>query len=436
MEVTFDLDPKIFDGRYANVSWLQELPHPVTKLTWDNAALMNPTTAEALGIDWEACQSKGVYNAQVVELSTDNGSITMPAFVLPGVADYVVQLSVGYGQDLGAVSEGAGFSVSEIRAADSPGFRTNVSVSKAGETYTLASTQDHWSLVPMDNENYARPLVREALLDEYKDNPYFVEDEELMDASKIKSLWTEPNPREGQQWGMTIDLNSCTGCGACTVACQAENNIPSVGKERVLEGREMHWIRIDRYFVGPEDDAEIVNQPVNCMQCENAPCEQVCPVAATVHSPSGLNDMVYNRCIGTRYCANNCPYKVRRFNFFNFQKYARQDNPLLEMQRNPDVTPRFRGVMEKCTYCVQRINAARIEAKSEGNGVVPDGAVQTACQQVCPTNAIVFGAVSNSASDVSKQKRSPRNYALLSYLNTKPRTTYLAKVRNPNPELV
>ena len=274
-----------------------------------------------------------------------------------------------------------------------------------------------------------RPLVREASVSEFNDNPDFAR--EMVEHPPLVSLWDEHSYEEGYQWGMTIDLNACTGCNACTIACQSENNIPVVGKEQVQEGREMHWLRLDRYFSGDIEDPEMVNQPVGCQHCENAPCEQVCPVAATVHDSEGLNVMTYNRCIGTRYCSNNCPYKVRRFNFFNYTK----DLPeIVHMAQNPDVTVRSRGVMEKCTYCLQRISAAKIEAKKE-NRNLQDGEVTSACQQACPTNAITFGNLNDPESKVVKMKQDPRSYEMLAELNIKPRTSYLAKLRNPHPDL-
>lgn len=435
VELVFQNSATILDGRYANQSWMQEFPNPISKLTWDNAALMSPATAKNLGVKWGSGQQTGHEIASILKVDANGASIEIPAFIIPGIAENVVVLEFGYGQELGHVAKGAGFDVRPLTTLAGGWIAPGATISAARGTYKLATTQDHWSLVPMGNENYARPLVLTTTSEEYRKRPNFILDYELMRPSQIKSLWTEPNPRTGQQWGMTIDLTSCTGCGACTVACQSENNIPTVGKEEVLNGRELAWIRIDRYFVGDESEPTMVNQPLGCAHCETAPCEQVCPVAATLHSPEGLNDMAYNRCIGTRYCANNCPYKVRRFNFFAYAKYETQSNELSRLQRNPRVSIRHRGVMEKCTYCVQRINSAKIEAKRDGNGIVPDGAIQVACQQACPAGAITFGDINDPSSRVSIAKKQDRNYGLLEWLNIKPRTTYLAKVRNPNPEL-
>ena len=435
LEINVQLSPTVLDGRYANTAWMQEYPNPVTKLTWDNAAIMSAATADALGIRWGSGMRQGRENAEVLTVTVNGQSLEIPAFVIPGVVDNVIVVELGYGRS-GRVAEGAGVDVRPLTNTEQGWILPGATVSRTGRRYLLASTQDHHTLVPNDNPNYARPLVVAATMDEFRADPSFPLQYELMPESKIHSPWTEPNPRGGQQWGMTIDLNTCIGCGACTIACNAENNIPVVGKSEVLNGREMHWIRIDRYFTGDMAAPEMVNQPLGCAHCETAPCEQVCPVAATVHSPDGLNDMVYNRCIGTRYCGNNCPYKVRRFNFFAYNRYNTEENELLRLQRNPDVTVRHRGVMEKCTYCVQRIQAAKIEAKVNGDGVIPDGAVRTACQQVCPTQAIVFGDINDPNSEVSRLKAQTRNYALLSFLNIKPRTTYLAKLRNPNSDLV
>jgi Fe-S-cluster-containing dehydrogenase component len=434
IEVAFFVDPTIQDGRYANNSWLQELPDQITKLVWDNAALLSPATARRLGVSAQDGLPHRGDKADLVAVTVGGASVELPAWVTPGLADDVVVLNLGYGRDADLTfGYGPGFDVSPVRTSASPWFVAG-DVKKVKGGYELCSSQGHNRLVP--REGYERrPFVREATLEHFKEDPHFVEKEELVDTHHLKSLFEQSNVQTGQQWGMSIDLNTCTGCGNCVVACQSENNIQTVGKERVGYGREMHWIRIDRYFTGDMEEPEAVVQPMACSHCELAPCEQVCPVAATAHSPEGLNDMAYNRCIGTRYCANNCPYKVRRYNFFNYSKEQDQSNPMLAFQRNPDVTVRFRGVMEKCTYCVQRINAEKIVAKREGDGVVPDGRIVPACGQSCPTDAIVFGDINDPDSAVSKAKARPQEYALLSELNIKPRTTYGAKVRNPNPDL-
>ncbi|MEZ4266043.1 MAG: 4Fe-4S dicluster domain-containing protein [Myxococcota bacterium] len=422
-EAVFALDSRILDGRFANNGWLQELPDTITKLTWDNAALMSAKTAGSLGVT----------PGQMVRVKTAAGELELPAWVAPGVAENTVILPLGFGRkNLGSVAASAGFDVYPLTSSASAGFSAATVVKGAG-FYDLAVTQTHDRMEP-GFDYPARPLVREATIDHFREEPRFVEKAEIMAAEKIRSPFKSPEFKAPQQWGMSIDLNACTGCNACTMACNAENNIPVVGKAQVLKGREMHWIRIDRYYVGNEpDEPQAVVQPVGCQQCETAPCETVCPVAATTHSPDGLNDMAYNRCVGTRYCANNCPFKVRRFNFFNFNLDI---DPVAQMQKNPDVTIRFRGVMEKCTYCTQRISEAKIAAKVAGTDVVADGTIQTACQQTCPTGAIVFGDVLDPNSRVSRQKASPRNYVMLRELNLVPRTSYLARIRNPNPELV
>ena len=464
MEVNFHLDPTLADGRYGNNAWLQEVPHPVSKISWDNAAYVSPTTAATLGVSNEDMVTVAV---------ADGGSMTLPIFVMPGQADDTVSINIGSGRtvtrwdnDEGVVSKGAGFNANIARSTASA-WIASASVSKAGGTYTLANTQDYGSLKPPAylNDFKSRPIVIEATTEEFSAEPNFVEKANLMPEERIRHLWDPPKLTGKQQWGMSVDLNSCTGCLSCVIACQAENNIAVVGKEQVTNGRELHWIRIDRYYraLNEEDaskswedisEVDCAIQPMFCQHCESAPCESVCPVAATVHSPEGLNDMVYNRCIGTRYCSNNCPYKVRRYNFFNYNtdirpggwKVYRQNDEerkelqgedawLRQMQKNPDVTVRFRGLMEKCTYCVQRINAAKIEAHVAGKDVVEDGKIITACQQVCPTGAMVFGDIHDPDSAVSKAKRSPRNYSVLRDLNTQPRTTYLARIRNPHPEL-
>ncbi|MEW6413560.1 MAG: TAT-variant-translocated molybdopterin oxidoreductase [Candidatus Zixiibacteriota bacterium] len=413
LDVAFRLSPSVYDGRFANIGWLQELPHPMTKLTWDNAALISPKTAE----------QQDVKNGDMVKMSYKGRELEMPVWILPGMADNTVVLELGYGQEnLGGVADGVGFNTYTLRTSDAMYYGTGLTMTKTGKTYPLASTQDHGSME-------GRPHVREATLEEYRREPDFAP--HAVHHPPLVSMWEDHKYDKGYQWGMAIDLTSCVGCNACTIACQSENNIPIVGKDQVLNGREMHWIRVDRYFTGDIEQPSAVHQPVACQHCEMAPCEQVCPVAATMHDDEGLNTMVYNRCIGTRYCSNNCPYKVRRFNFFNFTK----DTPeVTKMVNNPDVTVRSRGVMEKCTYCVQRINRVRIKAKLEDREIL-DGEVVPACQQACPTQAIVFGNVIDPESRVSKVKQRNRNYDLLAELNVRPRTSYLAKVRNPNPKM-
>lgn len=413
LEIVFTVSPSLFDGRFANNGWLQELPDSMTKLCWDNAALLSPKTADALGVT----------SGDMAQIDYRGRQIEMPVWTMPGQADNTVNLSLGYGREkAGQVGNGVGFNSYRIRPWSSPDFGSGAAIQKTGRRYLLATTQDHQSME-------GRPIVREATLEEYRREPDFAE--KMVEHPPLVSIYTEHKYDEGYQWGMTIDLNVCTGCNACTIACQSENNIPIVGKEQVRRGREMHWIRNDRYFTGETDNPEVVHQPVTCQHCENAPCEQVCPVAATSHDREGLNVMTYNRCIGTRYCSNNCPYKVRRFNFFN---YTGSMAETLKMAQNPDVTVRSRGVMEKCTFCIQRISRARIAAKKESR-TIRDGEVVTACQQGCPADAIVFGNINDPNSRVSQIKQQNRNYALLAELNTQPRNTYLAKVRNPHPEL-
>ena len=425
MELDLSWDGKLFDGRYANNPWLQELPDTMSKLSWDNAALVSPKTARELGVQ----------QGDMVEVSASGQKVSMAVLPSPGVADGAVVSALGYGRTAGGRwGTEPGWSVASLRTVKAPWIVEGVSVTKASGHYELATSQNHHRLEPRPGWK-PRPLIREATLKEYNAKPDYPLEQELLPPERLKSLWDSPNPTEGQQWGMSIDLSVCTGCNACTVACQAENNISVVGKERCLDGREMSWIRLDRYYTGDEDNPEAVLQPIACSQCETAPCEGVCPVAATSHSPEGLNDIAYNRCIGTRYCANNCPYKVRRYNFFNYSKENDTDNENLPLMRNQNVTVRFRGVIEKCTYCVQRINQAKIEAKREGRGAVADGAIVVACEQVCPTQAIVFGDTKDPDSRVSKMKALEHDYALLSELNLYPRTTFLGKVRNPNPEL-
>jgi molybdopterin-containing oxidoreductase family iron-sulfur binding subunit len=428
LEIIFRPDPTIWDGQFANNGWLQELPKPLTKLTWDNAAMLSLATAQRLGVK----------NGDVAKLRFQGRELQTPIWIMPGHADDCVTVHLGYGRRrAGNVGSGIGFNAYAIRPSDALWCGSGLEIEKTGNTYKLATTQHHHIITGQnqkkeEEESVAaarRDLVRVATLEEFRKNPDFAKDPEEQ-TTRAPSLYPGFKD-EGYSWGMAIDLNSCTGCNACVVACQSENNIPVVGKDQVARGREMHWVRVDTYFRGALENPETYHQILLCMQCENAPCESVCPVGATVHSPEGLNEMVYNRCVGTRYCSNNCPYKVRRFNFKLFQDWT---TPSLVPMRNPNVTVRSRGVMEKCTYCIQRINARKIEAE-EQDREVRDGEILTACQQTCPTQAIVFGNIRDPNSRVSKLRAQSRNYALLTDLNTQPRTTYLARLRNPNPEI-
>ena len=459
-ELVFVADMKVSDGRYANNGWLQELPDPMTKLTWDNAVLMGVDAAEGLRLE----------SGDMVRITHGGREIAAAVLVMPGQHPGSVTLSLGYGQSLGAISEGAGFNFYLLRATDGMGFATGATIDPVGGSYTLAVTQQHHaidSVAGRGTQERLPSLFREATLDEYRKNPGFANDSHHtgVHVPHRLSLWEESNLDGAQYaWAMSIDLNACTGCGACIVACQAENNIPIVGKDQVKRGREMHWLRVDRYFKGqnPAAPDAAVMQPVPCMMCENAPCEQVCPVAATTHDKDGLNVMIYNRCVGTRYCSNNCPYKVRKFNYFDYAKrrpvretgllhvqpdyYTRPQtdtNPLRQLQFNPEVTIRSRGVMEKCTYCVQRISAAKISAKNawvklspeakdrDRRVTVPDDSFTTACAQACPAQAIVFGDKNDPASGVTARFANERTYQMLEELNTKPRTRYQARIRNP-----
>ncbi len=445
IEITIKPDATLFDGRFANNGWLQELPEPMTKITWDNVALMSPSTAESLGLPPE--QSFKSNDVPTVRISAGDATIEIAAWVLPGHADNSITLTAGYGRNnLGRVADGVGVDVYPLRTSEAM-FNQPASVERTGSMYEIACVQDH-------NNIEGRDMVREATLEEYRENPDFATYKSIhgYEVPGIKEALAEGDergpislfeeqygPDHQPQWGMAIDLNACFGCGVCTIACQAENNIPVIGKREVGRRRIMHWIRTDRYFEGDRDNPKVYHQPVPCMHCEMAPCEQVCPVAATTHSEDGMNQMTYNRCIGTRYCANNCPFKVRRFNFFNYTKeyLTTGDDPeIIQMAMNPDVTVRFRGVIEKCSYCVQRVNSAKIKSKiATGSKKPEDGAVQTACQQACPANAITFGDLTDQNSVVSQHKQNDRNYVMLEEMNVRPRTSYLAKLRNTNSEL-
>lgn len=493
LEVRILPDSKLLDGRYSNNGWLQECPDPMTKLTWDNVLSVSPQLARELG--WEPATPRspvsrflklaevsakrmndfqmGRQIAPVGRLTINGTTIEGPVHVQPGLADYTVFLTTGYGREKsGRVGDKVGFNVFPVIGSNDGGIISGARLELTGTTHNLANTQEHWSME-------GRAIIREANAEDFHNDPHFVEklgmeshSPPVMGSAKEESLQTQvttqprgnslyKTPELGgeQQWGLTIDLNVCTGCSACVVACQSENNIPIVGKDQVARGREMHWIRLDRYFSSGDvevnkrhipDNPQVSVAPVPCMHCETAPCEQVCPVNATVHDAQGLNVMAYNRCVGTRYCANNCPYKVRRFNFFDWNKreidhfYEGPLGPagkpeIKSLQKNPDVTVRMRGVMEKCTYCQQRIDVevikAKVAARDSDDVKVRDGAIKTACQQVCPTGAIVFGDVADADTEVSKIKNSNLNYGLLAYLNTRPRTTYLGRIRNPNPRM-
>ncbi|QDU60871.1 Tetrathionate reductase subunit B precursor [Planctomycetes bacterium Pan216] len=454
-ELSFHGDSSVLDGRFANNGWLQEAPDPMTKLTWDNAALVSPQTARELG----------VRTGDVVELTLDGRVTEAPVFLLPGQADGSVSVALGYGRRrAGRVGDGVGFDAYPLRTSTEPYFAGGLEIKRTGKRYAFATTQDHGSME-------GRDLVRETIVGAESDHDshemehhddHAGEEKAAVDhrhdhehaqghgsgheAADPLNIVTPPALDGDHQWGMVVNLSACVGCNACVIACQSENNVPIVGKEQIAVGREMHWLRIDRYFKGEPDEPEVVHQPVACMHCENAPCEIVCPVNATVHSPEGLNLQVYNRCIGTRYCGNNCPYKVRRFNWFDFNERPLNElylGPLGDsgmpetekMGKNPDVTVRMRGVMEKCTYCVQRIEKAKSGAKLSGQPL-KDGMVTPACGQACAADAIVFGDLSDPESRISKLREDPSHYGLLEEINTRPRTTYLARARNPNTALL
>ena len=417
IEVGFYPSSATWDGRFANNGWLQEAPDPISKLVWGNAAMVSPKTA----------RDQKLTDGDVISLTRGNFKMEAAVMIQPGHSDDTVSIALGYGREMcGRVGKGVGANANLIRTSDGMYFAPGFAIAATGKRETLATTQERGT---GDNQE-GRPLAREVSAEEYKKSPKAIE--EMSEVPEIHSIYPEVTYKTGNQWGMAIDLTSCTGCNACVLACVAENNTPVVGKDQVLRGREMHWIRMDRYYSGDENDPEVIEQPIPCMQCENAPCENVCPVQATSHSPVGLNDMAYNRCVGTRYCANNCPFKVRNFNFLNFHRYEPEITGLVY---NPDVSVRMRGVMEKCTYCVQRIEETKIKAKRDGRREIKDGEIKTACQQTCPAEAIVFGNINDPESRVAKLKKQERNYAMLAELGIKPRTTYLAKLRNPNPEL-
>ncbi|MGB8509900.1 MAG: 4Fe-4S dicluster domain-containing protein, partial [Pyrinomonadaceae bacterium] len=467
-EIVFRADPHIYDGRFSNNGWLQELPKPLTKLTWDNVAIISPATAVKLNVgakpDGAAYQEGGTpvrvnnltmkggeMRVEVLKLTFKGRTIRqkVPVFILAGQPDDVVTIHLGYGRARSGAVGGnehdntvRGFNAYDIRTSDAMWSGTGLGVEVTSETYPLACTQIHFRME-------GREIVKGGTFDEWKANPGLEHEREHEDPPKPAGENRPPKENEtlyppydysegerssrGYKWGMSVDLSTCVGCNACVIACQSENNIPVVGKEQVARSREMHWLRIDAYFRGAVDNPDgVYFMPVPCMHCENAPCEPVCPVHATVHSAEGTNDMIYNRCVGTRYCSNNCPYKVRHFNFLLYQDW---NTPSYKLMRNPEVSIRSRGVMEKCTYCIQRIEAAKIEAEKESRKV-RDGEVITACQAVCPTEAIIFGDLNDPASRVAKMQAEPRTYGLLEDLNTRPRTRHMAAVRNPNPALV
>jgi MoCo/4Fe-4S cofactor protein with predicted Tat translocation signal len=441
-ELVFRTDPSIHDGRFANNGWLQELPKPLTKLTWDNVAIVSPNSAQQLvneSTNGGAVKGREHYVPMIDIVDQQNRTMRAPVWIMPGQPDGVITVHLGYGRRLaGRVGnsteeEPLGFDAYQLRTSTTPWLASGVQVRRAPGDYQLATTQLHFNLEDPNFAHEERDIVRSETLEHFLHGEKHVEHEHPTLYPPDYNYKDQAKNAPNYAWGMAIDLNNCIGCNACTVACQSENNIPVVGKKEVVRSREMHWIRLDTYFRGfdPNHPEGINFMPVPCMHCENAPCEPVCPVHATVHSAEGLNDMVYNRCVGTKYCSNNCPYKVRRFNFFLYQDW---NTPTYQLMRNPDVSVRSRGVMEKCTYCVQRIQSGKIQAELEDRKL-RDGEVVTACQAVCPTEAIVFGDINDPNSRVSKLKANERNYSLLSELNTKPRTTYLTQLKNPNPEI-
>lgn len=435
LEILFRPDPHVYDGRYSNVGWLQEIPRPITNLSWDNAALMSYATLQKLG----------VAEHDVIEITLNGKKVLAPALAIPGHADGSITVHLGQGRTTGRVAGGVGFNAYQIRPSGTPLFAIGATIRKTGDAWGLAVPKSHHidqraTYVGGDgsgthslegNEAIDRGIIRYATFDQFKQDPDFAHEGEGKDDLEPNDSMFPSYRYDKNAWGMSIDLNSCVGCNACIVSCYAENNIAVVGQHQATIGRIMQWIRIDTYYEGDLAAPRAHFQPMTCHHCENAPCEQVCPVGATVHSPEGLNMMVYNRCVGTRYCSNNCPYKVRRFNFLLFSDYETES---LKLMRNPDVTVRSRGVMEKCSYCVQRINAVKIGA-DKGNREIRDGEIVTACQQACPTNAIIFGNINDATSEVAKLKKQERTYGVLADLNTRPRTTYVAEVINVNPEM-
>ena len=446
-QLVFRTDPSIYDGRFANNGWLQELPRPLTKVTWDNVAVVSPNSAQQLvgkNDNGGAIKGREHYVPLVDIINPQGQTVQAPLWIMPGQPDGVITVHLGYGRRLaGRVGSGqigfrapneiVGFDAYQIRTSFAPWYVPSVQVRRSTGDHLLATTQLHFNLEDPNFSTEPRDVVRSQTLEQFLHGERHAEDEKLPSLYPDFPYQNQAENAPNYAWGMAIDLNNCIGCNACTIACQSENNIPVVGKTEVVRSREMHWIRIDTYFKGfdPNNPHATNFMPVPCMHCENAPCEPVCPVHATVHSAEGLNDMVYNRCVGTKYCSNNCPYKVRRFNFFLYQDWS---TPTYQLMRNPDVSVRSRGVMEKCTYCVQRIQNAKIQAELEDRKV-HDGEIVTACQAVCPTETIVFGDTNDPNSRVSKLKRSERNYSLLDDLNTRPRTTYLSQLKNPNPEI-
>ncbi len=438
LEVVFRTDSKVFDGRFANNGWLQELPDPMTRLTWDNAALINPKTGVAMGLNR--------HESQIIRLKVGGRELDIATYMMPGQPENSISIALGYGRThSGNVGNGAGFNAGALRTTHAMTMLSGVAMEVTQKPYQLATTQDHFVISTIGERAIAArvpDLIHQGTFAEFRKDPGMGHKK-----TTAVSLWDEHHYDTGYQWGMAVDLTTCVGCSSCVIACQAENNIPIVGKEQVLKGREMQWLRIDRYFRGPEsENPQAVHEPILCMQCENAPCEAVCPVGATSHSADGLNMMTYNRCIGTRYCANNCPYKVRRFNFFDYNSGTLNNlytpnilrsemNPLIALQKNPQVSIRVRGVMEKCTYCVQRIETVRVVAERQ-NRRIRDGEITPACAQACPSQALVFGDIRDKNSRVAKLMKQDRMYGILNKeLYTKPRTRYLPKVWNPNPAL-